>query len=27
MGGRVVYQDGEFFREDPRWFSGKGLSL
>ncbi len=26
MGGRVVYQDGEFFRADPRWFSGKGLS-
>jgi dihydroorotase len=25
MGGRVVYQDGEFFRADPRWFSGKGL--
>jgi dihydroorotase len=27
MGGRVVYQDGEFFRIDPHWFSGKGLSL
>ncbi|MDD1700277.1 MAG: dihydroorotase [Methanoregula sp.] len=24
MGGRVVYQDGEFFKSEPRWFSGKG---
>jgi dihydroorotase len=27
MGGKVVYQDGEFFRGDPHWFSGKGLRL
>ncbi len=27
MGSRIVYQDGEFFRADPRWFSGKGLTL
>ena len=27
MGGRVVYQDGEFFKGDPHWFSGKGLRL
>jgi len=26
MGGRVVYQEGEFFRADTRWFSGKGFS-
>jgi dihydroorotase len=25
MGGRVVYQDGNFFKEDPLWFSGKGF--
>jgi dihydroorotase len=25
MGGRVAYHDGEFFRADPQWFSGKGL--
>ena len=25
MGGKKVYQDGEFFRADPIWFSGKGL--
>jgi len=25
MGGKVVYQDGEFFKTDPHWFSGKGL--
>ncbi|MFA5348152.1 MAG: dihydroorotase, partial [Methanoregula sp.] len=23
-GGKVVYQDGEFFREEPIWFSGRG---
>jgi len=23
-GGRVVYRDGEFFKEEPVWFSGKG---
>jgi len=26
MGGKVVYQDGEFFKADPHWFSGKGLT-
>jgi dihydroorotase len=26
MGGKIVYQDGEFFRADPVWFSGKGLT-
>jgi len=25
MGGGVVYQDGDFFREEPLWFSGKGF--
>jgi dihydroorotase len=25
MGGRIVYRDGEFYRADPCWFSGKGL--
>jgi dihydroorotase len=25
MGGKVVYLDGEFFKADPHWFSGKGL--
>jgi len=25
MGGKVVYQDREFFKADPHWFSGKGL--
>ena len=24
-GGNVVYQDGEFFKEEPVWFSGKGF--
>ena len=23
-GGKVVYRDGEFFKEEPVWFSGKG---
>jgi len=23
-GGKVVYRDGEFFREEPVWFSGRG---
>jgi dihydroorotase len=27
MGGKVVHQDGEFFKADPHWFSGKGLPL
>jgi len=27
MRGKVVYQDGEFFKADPHWFSGKGLKL
>ena len=26
MRGKVVYQDGEFFKSDPLWFSGKGLT-
>jgi dihydroorotase len=26
MRGKVVYQDGEFFRTDPLWFSGKGFT-
>ncbi len=26
MGGKIVFQEGEFFRADPHWFSGKGLS-
>jgi dihydroorotase len=26
MGGKIVFQEGEFFRADPRWFSGKGFS-
>jgi dihydroorotase len=26
MGGKIVYQDGEYFTPEPRWFSGKGLS-
>jgi dihydroorotase len=26
MGGKIVYQDGEFFTPEPRWFPGKGLS-
>jgi dihydroorotase len=25
MGGKIVYQDGEFFTPEPHWFSGKGL--
>jgi len=25
MGGRIVYHDGEFFKADHRWFSGKGF--
>jgi dihydroorotase len=25
MAGKVVYQDGDFFRSEPLWFSGKGL--
>jgi dihydroorotase len=25
MGGKIVYQDGEFFTPEPRWFAGKGL--
>jgi dihydroorotase len=25
MGGKIVYQEGEFFKAEPRWFSGKGL--
>ena len=25
MGGKIVYQDGEFFTPEPRWFPGKGL--
>jgi dihydroorotase len=25
MGGKIVYQDGEFFTSEPRWFAGKGL--
>jgi dihydroorotase len=25
MGGKIVYQDGEFFTPAPRWFAGKGL--
>ena len=24
MGGTIVYKDGDFFRSEPRWFSGKG---
>jgi dihydroorotase len=24
MGGNVVFKDGDFFRSEPRWFSGKG---
>ena len=24
-GGKVVYKDGEFFKEEPLWFSGKGF--
>jgi dihydroorotase len=24
-GGKVVYQDGEFFKEEPHWFSGRGF--
>jgi dihydroorotase len=24
MGGNIVYSDGDFFRAEPRWFSGKG---
>jgi dihydroorotase len=25
QGGKVVYQEGDFFKEDPIWFSGKGF--
>jgi dihydroorotase len=25
MGGKIVYQDGEFFTPEPRWFPGQGL--
>jgi dihydroorotase len=25
MEGKVVYHEGDFFRTDPHWFSGKGL--
>jgi len=24
MGGKVVYEDGDFFRSEPLWFSGRG---
>jgi dihydroorotase len=24
MGGQVVFESGEFFRGEPRWFHGKG---
>jgi dihydroorotase len=24
MGGKVVYQDGDYFRSEPLWFAGKG---
>jgi len=26
MGGKIVYQNGEFFRADPIWFYGKGCT-
>ena len=25
MGGNIVFKDGDFFRSEPRWFSGKGI--
>lgn len=27
MGGKIVFQEGEFFTSEPHWFSGKGLIM
>jgi dihydroorotase len=27
MGGNIVFNDGDFFRSEPRWFSGKGYKI